>query len=251
MKEDNNFPKFPGFPPEPQTNYWPYPRVMNGWWHTLTGSEQKVLDYLLRHTWGYNKTEDFISYSQFLNGIRNRKTGEWVDKGCGIGSRKTLSKAIKGLVARGFIKRLTFKGRTTFYQLKLNERVESKPLVPKVNYPDSEGELLGGSQSKPTIKDITIKDSQQREWIRKYGTGITELISRYGLKQVNDAVRITAAKIRRGEFVQSPIAFITTLCKRGAKWEDTEEAKGEKYLEELGKKTEVILKECEKDKRRT
>ena len=95
--------QFPGFPPKPQTNYWPYPRALNGWWHILTGSEQKSLDYILRHTWGYDKVSDRISYDQFLNGII-KKNGDWLDKGCGIKSSATLSNALKGLTYKGFIK---------------------------------------------------------------------------------------------------------------------------------------------------
>jgi len=91
--------KFPGFPKEPAQNYWPYPKALNGWWHTLSGSEQKVLDYILRHTWGFKKSSDYISYSQFINGVEN------CDRGCGIVGPATLSKALKGLVEKGFIKR--------------------------------------------------------------------------------------------------------------------------------------------------
>src|SRR3990167_1890216 len=93
--------QFPGFPPEPATNYWPYPKALNGWWHVLTPSEQKVLDYILRHTWGFKKTSDHITYDQFLYGIKS-KDGNWEDGGCGI-SRHTLAKALSGLVSKSFV----------------------------------------------------------------------------------------------------------------------------------------------------
>ena len=248
MNRNDQFPKFPGFPSKPQTNFWCYPRVMNGWWHILTGSEQKVLDYLLRHTWGYakwgdEKTADFISYSQFLHGIKNKTTGEWVDRGCGIKSSKTLAKALKGLITKGFVEAVKLAGKTTFYQLKLiDNEVENKEPLYKGNNSSFQSKEVGSLQSKDTIKDITIKDTQQSEWVKKYGNGITELISRYSLKQVDDAIKITEAKIRRGERVDSPIGYITALCRNKAKWEDTDEAKGEKYLKDLEKKTKQYLK---------
>jgi len=90
--------KFPGFPEKPKENYWQYPQIMNGFWHTLSPTEQKVLDYILRHTWGWQKTSDYIAYNQFKNGILN------CDKGIGIKSNTTLNKALKGLERKNMIK---------------------------------------------------------------------------------------------------------------------------------------------------
>jgi len=81
MTKDSSYnQKFPGFPSEPTTNFWSYPKALNGYWHILNGSEQKVLDYILRHTWGYNKTSDRISLSQFKYGITT-KNGKKIDAG--------------------------------------------------------------------------------------------------------------------------------------------------------------------------
>ena len=99
MNEDE---KFPGFPEKPRENYWQYPKVCNGWWHLLTGSEHKVLDYILRHTWGYQKTSDKIAYSQFLNGIK-KGDGTVIDTGIGIKSEETLRTALKRLKKKRFI----------------------------------------------------------------------------------------------------------------------------------------------------
>jgi len=160
MKKNNPDKRFPGFPRRPAKNYWQYPRIMDSWWTILNGSEQKALDYILRHTWGYKKIADFISYDQFTKGIKNKTTGNWVDKGCGIKSRKTLSSAIKGLVIKGFIKRYVFNGRVTSYRLCLNNAEENKFLVQKMNYASLRSKLVGSSKSKHTIKDITIKERQ-------------------------------------------------------------------------------------------
>lgn len=108
--------KFPGFPREPASNYWAYPRVVNGWWHKLTGSEQKVLDYILRHTWGYKKDADAISLTQFETGIYSRKEHKWIDRGTGL-SRHTVIKALGGLSKKGFINEEKKDGKTTVYKL--------------------------------------------------------------------------------------------------------------------------------------
>lgn len=113
--------EFPGFPAEPINNYWRYPRVVNGWWHKLSGSEQKVLDYILRHTWGYDKDYDAISLTQFEKGIWSEKEHKWVDRGTGL-DRKTIIKALKGLVRKRFIiVEKKGKGKTTVYKLRIKE----------------------------------------------------------------------------------------------------------------------------------
>jgi len=108
---------FQGFPPEPANNYWRYPRCINGWWASLSGSEQKVLDYIVRHTWGYNKETDQISFSQFSKGIYSKRKKEWIDKGIGL-ETQAISGAIKGLEKKGFIVVKKRAGKTTIYRLK-------------------------------------------------------------------------------------------------------------------------------------
>lgn len=164
MDNQQNKPKpFPGFPPEPVKNYWEYPRIMNGYWSQLSGSEQKVLDYILRHTWGYKKTADFISYSQFIKGITKRD-GTVVDRGCGIKSSKTLRKALLGLQKGGFVKVVRTAGRPLFYRLKICvEEVESKVQWEKVKSPMGESKEVGVGESKDTITDDTITDVQKHK----------------------------------------------------------------------------------------
>ena len=152
--------QFPGFPQGPEENFWRYPKALNGWWHILTPTEQKVLDYILRHTWGYNKTCDAISLNQFRNGIKNKKTGEYIDRGTGIKHKKTLIKALQGLEEKGFIEPIKTRGKITKYRLKIAQK--SQELVQKVNQGGSKSEPVGGSQNEPvnkfTIYDITIND---------------------------------------------------------------------------------------------
>ncbi len=90
--------KFPGFPSKPIMDFWCYPKVLDNYWHFLSGSEQKVLDYILRHTWGFNKEADCISLSQLESGTKN------LDKGTGL-TKPTIIKSIRGLIYKGFIKK--------------------------------------------------------------------------------------------------------------------------------------------------
>ncbi len=156
MKHNNDDHKiFPGFPPEPVTNYWPYPKALNGWWHMLSGSEQKCLDYILRHTWGFKKDADYISLTQFERGVEN------LDSGTGL-SLPSIVKALSRLEKSGFIKTVKKSGKTTHYELLKNFNRTTK---------DSLG----------TIKDLSIKgnntipsapDSQKKT----YKEEITSLI---------------------------------------------------------------------------
>jgi len=59
--------KFRGFEPLPQS--WDFPTVIDGWVDKLSGSEFKCLWYILRHTYGWQKTADAISLTQFEEGF--------------------------------------------------------------------------------------------------------------------------------------------------------------------------------------
>jgi len=141
--------RFPGFPEKPYENYWQYPKMMNGYWHQLSGTEQKVLDYILRHTWGYQKTSDRISISQFMNGITNKKTGEVVDRGIGIKKRNSILSAIKRLERLGFVKIFQVSGKT-----------KEISLVTNGNQTSNQRERVASNQRLHTIDNVTIYNRQ-------------------------------------------------------------------------------------------
>ena len=98
---------FPGFLP-PTTNFTRVPDVVfDRLLADLGGSEFKLLCYIIRHTWGYDKTTDAIALSQFQKGITT-KEGRQVDKGVGI-AEKTILRCLKSLKAKGVI--IIFKGQ--------------------------------------------------------------------------------------------------------------------------------------------
>lgn len=91
-------------------NFWMYPRVMDAYWHELSGSEQKVLDFILRRTWGFVKSSDRISLSQFHKG------GGKIGKGTGLSQRQIIT-AVKKLQYKGYISVTKQKGKTNEFSL--------------------------------------------------------------------------------------------------------------------------------------
>lgn len=67
----------------------------------LLGAEFRVLFFIIRKTYGYHKTEDRISFTQF-------------EKGTGI-SRQTINKTLKNLMAKGLIVKICLPGGNMGY----------------------------------------------------------------------------------------------------------------------------------------
>lgn len=67
----------------------------------LSGSEFKVLMYIVRRTFGFKKDSDSISLSQMTDGIRTRD-GRQLDRGAGL-ARSTAVAALNSLVDKGII----------------------------------------------------------------------------------------------------------------------------------------------------
>lgn len=93
----------------------------------LIEAELRVLLYIIRHTFGYKKNADAISFNQFLRGI-TKKNGEVVDKGSGLKSPTHLSNALKSLEEKGIIEVHRSQDRhmnkqTTIYALRFRQGV--------------------------------------------------------------------------------------------------------------------------------
>jgi phage replication O-like protein O len=67
----------------------------------LSGSELKVLLYVIRRTFGFKRDSDHISLSQMVSGIR-RRDGTALDLGTGL-SKDTVVLAVKALVKKGVL----------------------------------------------------------------------------------------------------------------------------------------------------
>ena len=79
---------FSGFD-RPESNYFRMPNT----WTDITAeidniAELKVVEYILRHTWGYQEygLKKHITIDEFVNG-RRRKDGSRMDKGTGLSER--------------------------------------------------------------------------------------------------------------------------------------------------------------------
>ena len=155
---------FEGFEQEPST--WDFPMVINGWAHKLSGAAFKVLWYILRHTYGWQKDSDTISYIQFQYGIK-RKDGTWLDRGTGLRSKTSISKALLELLGYGFIeieKRRNESGRqaVTLYKPKFRKNEpEEKPESKKWNLgkPESSYQTPQNGLSLPHTP--SMRDLQQ------------------------------------------------------------------------------------------
>lgn len=136
---------FLGFPKKRETgNFWCYPKVICLHWHELVGSEQKVLDCILRHTWGFDRSKDKISLTQLEHGVGK------VHNGVGL-SRKQIIRALRSLEQKGFIASVKSSMRTNEYSLVTEAHQEQGT---KVN----QGSVL----TSPTTGDETTLDRDKR-----------------------------------------------------------------------------------------
>jgi Bacteriophage replication protein O len=135
----------------------------------LTGNELKVLLYIIRRTYGFGKSADAISLSQFREGISTRD-GKVLDKGCGIKHNRTILVALRSLEEHGYIisiKRIT-KDRdadVTVYRLHFRESssqvIAEEGVVTSSNY-GSLPEVTRGRHSK-SRRVVTPGNQQERE----------------------------------------------------------------------------------------
>jgi DNA-binding MarR family transcriptional regulator len=101
---------FVGFKRNYLERFFPYPNILEEHWHEISGSEQKVLDFIMRQTTGFRKRYDYIAYSQFVHGIGER------NKGTGL-KLSAVKRAVDGLEKKGFIEVLRFKNRASRFGL--------------------------------------------------------------------------------------------------------------------------------------
>jgi hypothetical protein len=123
----------------------------------LSGPEQKVMDYILRRTYGWQKLEDKISLSQFKRGIVNQKTGKITDRGTGIKNDETILSALNNLEKMGFIAIIRKRGKTNIYKLQLLLHSESTT---------HQNREVATTSNADTTKNVT-KDISQNSSFKK------------------------------------------------------------------------------------
>jgi DNA-binding MarR family transcriptional regulator len=123
----------------------------------LSPSELRVMLYIYRHTLGYRKLSDVITYDQFLNGIVTR-AGRRLDNGAGV-SRGALATALANLEKEGLVERL-HADRLVTYRVVITTMVEDNTEDKEVQNLDSNVEKVG-SEVEPTKE--TLKTFYQKK----------------------------------------------------------------------------------------
>lgn len=98
--------RFTGFHSKHEKGFFKYPIILESYWYQLTGAEQKILDFILRQTIGFQKASDKISISQFVSGIGTN------NRGAGV-STAQVQRVLKSLEDKGFIATKKTKFQTT------------------------------------------------------------------------------------------------------------------------------------------
>ena len=131
--------RFPGFPHEWDEEYGftQYPNMLTEFWADLSGSGQKVLDFIIRQTIGWEKDEDTIALSQFRNGIR----GKWNNRGTGL-SGSQVRRAIKELENGGYITVERNQNRPSTFRLVFDDELKEGEIEEKKGEGEEEQRLF-------------------------------------------------------------------------------------------------------------
>lgn len=94
--------RFKGFP-KPEQNWSKLPNELIHVLSEISGSQLKVILYILRHTWGYQEFDivKHITLDEFQRG-RMRMDGTRLDGGTGL-SINTIKRALRESILQGFI----------------------------------------------------------------------------------------------------------------------------------------------------
>jgi hypothetical protein len=185
--------RFPGFRSEYGKDYFKYPMILESYWVQLSGAEQKILDFILRQTLGYQKTSDFISLSQFVNGNTDR------NKGAGV-SRAQVVRCLDSLEEKGYITLNRRKFRTTEISLAIESNTESSD-VPVMEMSGEAVRLI------EMFRVISPHQTDRFKKDRRHVRAIEVLLQSYGAEQVEQAI-LLANEVngkKYGPTITSPI----------------------------------------------
>jgi hypothetical protein len=220
-KTEKTKPKFPGFR---KPTYTIVPdELFDELLADLTGSELKVLLYIIRRTFGFKRDSDNISLSQMLNGIRT-KDGRTLDRGTGI-AKSTLVSALKSLEAKNIIiaekRKSTKRGfEATNYRLniipssKIEQALSGNPTKPLGKKPNIQHTVVQDTDDNSivvvnTLKELKIEDEKARE-----------LASRFSSEHIQEKVEFLEWKLearKRGRPIQDPAAWLVRAIEKDYK----------------------------------
>lgn len=142
----------------------------------LSESELRVLLYIARRTYGFQKDADIISYSQLADGITS-KTGAKLDSGTGL-TRQGVRNGLKGLLKKALIS-VEESGQNLSYTIKTSSQRSRL-----VNEVDQSTKLTKSSQrSRPEV--VNEVDTQKKGKQRKQSNTKVLGKSQYGNKDIN------------------------------------------------------------------
>lgn len=137
----------------------------------LGHAEIKCLLYIIRRTYGFHRSSDRISLSQFESGISG------LDKGTGL-AKKNIYKALETLVDKNVIKKVMINNINS-YSLVINDDIELGTQSNTCGY--EEYQIVGTqSNTQKKEKEIEIKIYSHKDYLIKIpDTDLTELTQKY------------------------------------------------------------------------
>jgi hypothetical protein len=146
----------------------------------LSDSELKVLLYIMRRTYGFQKKGDKISISQLQKGITN-SDGVQIDRGTGLSNRSIIN-AVRSLEKIGVILVKSENGRTKYFQMNTYEK--SSQVEPMKNFHTTYEKF-----SREPMKNLHIQKKEKESIQNKEATPlpISQVISLF--KDLNPAYK--------------------------------------------------------------
>jgi hypothetical protein len=191
--------KFPGFS---SPRYTQIPDIVfDELQHRLSGSEYKVLMYILRRTFGFKKDADNISLRQMREGIV-KSDGTRLDYGAGVQSKATLVSAVRKLEEMGIIiaTRNSSNERgdeATTYTVNMGGDTR----VQKLNTPPS------SKIEHPRVQKLNTQETEKQETEKQQHVVVALLVSRGIGKQIAQALAVDHDE----RYVSQKIAYLDFL----------------------------------------
>jgi phage replication O-like protein O len=195
---------------------------------SLTGGELKVLLYICRRTYGFQKDSDRISLSQISKGIIT-KTGRVLDHGTGLCKRHVIT-ALKTLEKKNIITVTRIVDETGLYEVntyRLNSSAPHREEEPpeQVVTPSAPGVVNSGSpqvvnSSAPTKQSKQNKEEQNKDTddnvaqaLEQFGmtkSAVTSLIERYPAAYITEKLAMTRGLLAAdsGLVAKNPVGWL-------------------------------------------
>jgi len=186
-------PKFQGFR-LPQENWF---RLPNEWTDITAGisslAELKVIEYVLRHTWGFGDQQKHITLDEFQFG-RKRVDGERMDSGIGV-SQPHIINGIRRAVEDGFLEVFTIgtdRARVKkIYRLRMigGGENESKNSLPSEYEKETSDLTKGCDRSNERLEPNLLSSNKRLDRSEKDTSPLRKKLKKEWAKQVRPPTR--------------------------------------------------------------